>query len=85
MSLAFPLYVFIAAGVWRLWRGHGLAGLRRLAPAFVWLLGILLVYPLLLPLKSQAGSFEKAFLTIVPLLMPPAALALQGFRRRPKH
>ena len=84
VSLAFPLYVFIAAGAWRLWRGCGLAGLLSLAPALAWLLGILLVYPLLLPLKSQAGSFEKAFLTIVPLLVPLAALALHGFRRRPR-
>lgn len=82
VSLAFPIYVFIAAGVLRLWNGRGMAGLLSLAPAFAWLLGILLVYPFLLPLKSQAGSFEKAFLTIVPLLMPPAALALHGFRRR---
>ena len=83
VSLAFPLNVFVAAGVWRLWRGRGLAGLLSLAPTVAWLLGILLFYPLLLPLKSQAGSFEKAFLTIVPLLIPPAALALSGFRRRP--
>ena len=54
-----------------------------LAPALTWLLGILLVYPVLLPLKSQAGSFEKAFLTIVPLLIPPAAVALNSLARRP--
>ena len=44
--------------------------LLAIAPPLSWLLGILIVYPLLLPLKSQAGSFEKAFLTITPLLIP---------------
>ena len=70
VSLAFPLNVLAVAGVIRLLRKRLPARLMSLAPAVVWLLGILLVYPLFLPLKSQAGSFEKAFLTIVPLLIP---------------
>ena len=45
-------------------------------PTILWILGILVAYPLLLPYKSQSGSFEKAYLTIVPLLLPIAAIAL---------
>ncbi|MCY4072229.1 MAG: glycosyltransferase family 39 protein [Chloroflexi bacterium] len=54
------------------------------APAIIWLLGILLAYPILLPLKSQAGSFEKAFLSILPLFLPFAALSLEHFLREPR-
>jgi len=54
------------------------------APAIIWLLGILLVYPILLPLKSQAGSFEKAFLSVLPLFLPFAALSLEHFLRGPR-
>ena len=53
-----------------------------LAPAFLWLLGIVVAYPILLPVKSQAGSFEKAFLSFLPLLLPLAALALERMLRR---
>lgn len=52
---------------------------RRLlmaSPALIWTLGIVLVYPLLMPVHNQGGSFKKAFITILPLLMPLAALAL---------
>ncbi len=76
VSLAFPLNILALAGAVRLLRRRLPARLSALAPALIWLLGILLVYPLLLPLKSQAGSFEKAFLTIVPLLIPLAAIPL---------
>ncbi len=52
---------------------------RRLlmaSPALIWTLGIVLVYPLLMPVHNQGGSFKKAFITILPLLIPLAALAL---------
>ncbi|MEO1289678.1 MAG: hypothetical protein AAFV93_18095, partial [Chloroflexota bacterium] len=45
-------------------------------PVILWVLGILIAYPILLPLKSQSGSFEKAYLTIVPLLLPLAVIAI---------
>ena len=53
------------------------------SPALIWILGILVAYPILLPLKSQSGSFEKAYLTIVPLLIPLGALAINQFIRHP--
>ena len=54
------------------------------SPAIFWLLGVLLAYPILLPLKSQAGSFEKAFLSILPMFLPIAALSLERFLREPR-
>lgn len=82
VSLAFPLNLLIFAGAILLVRRRWLAQMLSLAPALLWLLGIMLVYPFLLPLKSQAGSFEKAFLTIVPLLIPLAALTLDVVLKR---
>ena len=82
VSLAFPLNILMLAGAIRLLRGRLPARLSTLEPALIWLVGILLVYPLLLPLKSQAGSFEKAFLTVVPLLIPLAAVPIdRSFHR----
>lgn len=82
VSLAFPLNILVVAGAVRLMRKRLPGRLLALTPAAVWLLGILVVYPLLLPLKSQAGSFEKAFLTIAPLLIPLAAVPLdRAFHR----
>ena len=82
VSLAFPLNLLILAGAVQLLRRRCLAKFLALAPAALWLLGILFAYPLLLPLKSQAGSFEKAFLTIVPLLIPLAAMAIGSLVKR---
>ena len=82
VSLAFPLNILALAGAVRLLRKRLAARLWTLAPAAMWLLAVLLAYPLLLPLKSQAGSFEKALLTIVPLLIPLAAAPLdRAFHR----
>lgn len=51
--------------------------LLRFAPALILLLGILVAYPLLIPYKSQSGSFKKAYLTLIPLLLPLAGYALE--------
>ncbi len=76
VSLTFPVIVLVPAGLIWVVRKRDRSRLLAIAPPLSWLLGILIVYPLLLPLKSQAGSFEKAFLTITPLLIPLAALAI---------
>ncbi len=82
VSLALPLNILILAGAIRLLRGKLPARISTLAPAFIWLAGLLLAYPFFLPLKSQAGSFEKAFLTVVPLLIPLAAVPIdRSFHR----
>lgn len=53
------------------------ARLLALAPVLILLLGILVAYPLLIPYKAQAGSFKKAYLSILPLLLPLGAYALE--------
>jgi hypothetical protein len=51
--------------------------LLALSPALILLLGLLVAYPILIPYKSQAGSFKKAYLSILPLLLPLGAYALE--------
>jgi 4-amino-4-deoxy-L-arabinose transferase-like glycosyltransferase len=46
------------------------------APVLILLLGILIAYPILIPMKSQGGSFRMALGTLLPLLLPFAAYAL---------
>ncbi len=48
-----------------------------LAPTLILLLGVLVAYPILIPYKSQSGSFKKAYLTLIPLLLPLAGYALE--------
>lgn len=47
-----------------------------LAPALILLLGVYVAYTVLIPYKAQAGSFKKAYLMLVPLLLPLAGWAL---------
>ena len=81
-SLGLPLFLLTVGGLGWLIRKRDQQRLLMLAPAFLWLLGIVVAYPILLPVKSQAGSFEKAFLSILPLLLPLAALALERMLRK---
>jgi hypothetical protein len=48
-----------------------------LAPALILLLGYTVFYGVLAPLKSQGGSFKKDDLTLIPLIVPLAAYALE--------
>ena len=81
VSLAFPVFLFAALGAVSLLRQKKRATLLFALPPLIWVAVILLIYPLLLPIKSQAGSFEKAFLTITPLLLPLPAYAIERFCR----
>ena len=83
VSFTVPVFVLVVAGLGYLLKGRDRERLSPILPALVWSLGILLVYPVLLPLKSQAGSFEKAFISILPLFLPFAALSLGLFIHRP--
>ncbi len=47
-----------------------------LAPTLILLGGFYVFYTVLVPFKSQGGSFKKAYLSLVPLLVPLAAYAL---------
>ncbi|GAB5491754.1 MAG: hypothetical protein Phog2KO_19690 [Phototrophicaceae bacterium] len=77
ISLDGILAVLIPLGLLSLLSKRHRANLLTLSPALIWLLGILVAYPLLLPYKSQSGSFEKAYLTIIPMLLPLAAIAIE--------
>jgi hypothetical protein len=76
-TLDMVLPVLILLGAWLLWFTRDRDRWLWIAPAFVLLGGFLVAYPLLIPLKSQAGSFKKAYLTIIPLLLPLAGYALE--------
>jgi hypothetical protein len=53
------------------------------APVLILLLGIIIAYPLLIPMKNQGGSFRMALGTLLPLLLPFAAYALtQAIEKR---
>ncbi|MGJ3239621.1 MAG: ArnT family glycosyltransferase [Anaerolineae bacterium] len=77
VSLDVLLPMFVGAGVLILLFERRREQLLIAVPTGLWVLGILIAYPLLLPYKSQSGSFEKAYLTIIPLLLPVAALAVE--------
>ena len=83
VSLGFPLVVLVPLGAVSLLRERRASTAPFIMPPLLWAAGMLLFYPLLLPIKSQAGSFEKAFLAITPLLMPFGALAIERFCRHP--
>lgn len=51
--------------------------LLTLTPVLLLLLGLLIFYPILVPMKSQGGSFKKAYLALIPLLLPLAGYALE--------
>ncbi|MDZ4764690.1 MAG: glycosyltransferase family 39 protein [Chloroflexota bacterium] len=48
-----------------------------LLPVLIFIIGAFVAYTVLLPYKAQAGSYKKAFLGVVPLLLPFAGLALE--------
>ncbi|MFQ3645953.1 MAG: glycosyltransferase family 39 protein [Anaerolineae bacterium] len=52
--------------------------LGRLAPVILTLGLLLLFYPVLIPTANQGGSFKKAYLSLVPLIVP---VAIYGLRR----
>jgi hypothetical protein len=67
--------------VWIVWK-RDWEQLILISPTMIWILGILVAYPILLPYKSQSGSFEKACLTVVPLLIPIGALIVDHLIRQ---
>ena len=50
---------------------------RVLAPTIILLAGVFVFYTILVPYKSQGGSFKKAYLTLIPLLIPLGVYALE--------
>lgn len=74
LDIVLPVLVPLGAGI-ALWERRWYF-LRWVTPVAWWLIGILVAYPLLVPIKSQSGSFEKAYLSILPLLIPVGMAAL---------
>jgi 4-amino-4-deoxy-L-arabinose transferase-like glycosyltransferase len=48
-----------------------------LAPTLILLGGFFFFYTILVPFKSQGGSFKKTYLSLIPLLLPLAGYALE--------
>ena len=76
VSLQFPLAVLVPAGIFRLCVNGDRRLLLRFSPVLIWLAGILIIYPILMPVHSQGGSFKKVFLTVLPLLIPFGSMAM---------
>lgn len=76
-SLGVLLPVAVAGGVLLLVAERDHRRMLTLAPIAILLAGLLVSYPLLLPYKSQAGSFKKAFVSTLPLVVPVGAYAIE--------
>ena len=82
VSLQLPLALLVPAGIYCAIARRDRNQLRLLLPVMTWILGLLIVYPILMPVHNQGGSFMKAFLTLMPLLIPFGAIALDKYVRR---
>ena len=51
--------------------------LLAIAPALILVFGVFIAYTVFIPYKAQAGSFKKAYMSLVPLLLPLGAYALE--------
>jgi hypothetical protein len=51
--------------------------LLTLAPTLILLLGFFVFYTVINPYMSQGGSFKKAYLSLVPLLIPVGAIVME--------
>ncbi|XWX02581.1 glycosyltransferase family 39 protein [Aggregatilineales bacterium SYSU G02658] len=70
--------LLLAVGLWTLWRQRSKSAVGRLMPIAVTLGLLLIFYPVLIPIGNQGGSFKKAYLSLVPLIVP---IAIYGLRR----
>ena len=81
VSLEIPLAFLVPLGVAYLFANRKWGLLLLVSPALLWTLGLLIAYPILLPVHNQGGSFKKAFITIIPLLIPIGAMSFTRFIR----
>jgi hypothetical protein len=49
--------------------------LLHVAPALILALGVFVAYTVFIPYKAQAGSFKKAYVSLIPLIVPLAGYA----------
>ncbi len=75
LDMFLPVVVFGGLILVLAWRDK--ERLLILAPALLWVAAIFVTYPILVPFKSQSGSFKKAYLTIIPMLLPLGAYTLE--------
>jgi hypothetical protein len=71
------LPVLVAGGFLLLVAARDKEKFLTLSPALILLLGGFVVYTIFIPYKSQAGSYKKFYLSIMPLLLPVGAYALE--------
>src|SRR5690606_12299715 len=71
------LPVAVAGGLLLVLAARDRQRLLTLAPTLILLGGVFVFYTIFVPLKSQVGSFKKAYLTLIPLLLPLAGYALE--------
>ena len=81
VSLQLPLVIFVPLGIGWLVTERKWVTLLPIMPVLLWMLLILIAYPVLMPVLNQAGSFKKAFITIIPLLIPIGAMSVTKFIR----
>jgi hypothetical protein len=76
-SLEGFLAICVAGGLLLLIARRDRERLLTIAPTVILILGLLVFYPILIPMKSQGGSFKKAYLALIPMLLPLAAYVLE--------
>ena len=84
ISLQLPLALLVPLGLHRLISGSQRDQLRQLLPLLIWIAAILLIYPVLMPVHNQGGSFKKLFISILPLIIPLGAMALHWLAPGPR-
>ena len=84
VSLQLPLVVLVPVGFYGLFSKDNRKLFLQYLPVVMWTVGILIIYPIFLPVLNQSGSFKKASLTIMPLLVPLGAIAIEKLMRRSK-
>ncbi len=81
-ALQLPLVILAPAGLFLLFARSRRGLLRQILPVMLWVAAILIIYPILMPVHNQGGSFKKLFISIIPLLIPLGAMALHAMIRR---
>lgn len=71
------LPVAVAGGMLLVIAARDRQRLLTLSPTLILLFGYFVFYTVLVPFKSQGGSFKKDYLTLIPLLLPLAGYALE--------
>lgn len=78
------LPLLFVGGGWLLWQKRDKERAFAAAPVLLLLLVTLVVYPFILPYQNQGGSFRTAFVSLLPMLLPIAAYAIETAIREPR-